>query len=99
MGYTNDELKETIKVATSADAALTGDSEKIGRMKYKEAQIHGDIHYKKHVERLVAHTDHRGTDDDKIKQICEKHGWAFSWMDNEKDRMEKECMHKLGGQE
>merc|ERR1719219_3319819 len=41
--YSKEELKETIKVANSADAAVLGDSEKVGKMKYKEAQIHGEI--------------------------------------------------------
>ena len=53
------ELQETIKVATQTDAALLGDSEKVGHMKYKEAQIHGAVDLRKHVERLVAHERHR----------------------------------------
>lgn len=28
-------------------------------MKYKEAQIHGEVDFRRHVERLVAHERHR----------------------------------------
>ena len=28
-------------------------------MKYKEAQVHGEVDLRRHVERLVAHTRHR----------------------------------------
>eukprot|EP00930_Biecheleria_cincta_P100161 TRINITY_DN91776_c0_g1_i1.p1 TRINITY_DN91776_c0_g1~~TRINITY_DN91776_c0_g1_i1.p1 ORF type:complete len:632 (+),score=108.65 TRINITY_DN91776_c0_g1_i1:34-1896(+) len=96
--YDDNELTETIKVANSADAALLGDSGKVGNMKYKEAQIHGEIAFAKHVERLVAHTRHRGkAEDSRIKAMCERHGIAFSWMDEERERMRHESMHKLGG--
>ena len=57
--YSNDELHETVKVAKSTEAALLGDSGKVGAMKYKEAQIHGEVCLDKHVERLVAHQKHK----------------------------------------
>merc|ERR1712130_211012 len=57
--YSNVELKETLMVGTTADAALLGDSSKVGNMKYKESQIHGEVCFAKHVERLVAHARHR----------------------------------------
>merc|ERR1712190_461582 len=59
--YSDAELQETLKVAMSSDAAILGDSSRVGSMKYKEAQIHGEIRYNSHVERLVAATKHRGT--------------------------------------
>jgi len=96
--YSDKELGETINVANSADAAILGDSEVVGSMKYKEVQIHGEVAFGKHVERLVAHTKHR--DDamqDRLEKICAMHGWAFSWMDQEQERMRAEQMHKLGG--
>lgn len=98
--YSSDELKETLKVATSADAALLGDSDKVGKMKYKEAQIHGEIRFSEHVERLVVHTKHRVPGmEQKIKSMCSKHGFEMTWMDKEQERMKKEDQHKLGGAE
>jgi hypothetical protein len=98
--YSTDELTETLKVATSADAALLGDSDKVGKMKYKEAQIHGDILFSEHVERLVVHTKHRTAGmEQRIKSMCAKHGFEMTWMDKEQERMKKESMHKLGGAE
>jgi len=81
----------------SSEAALLGDSSKVGAMKYKETQIHGEICFTRHVERLVANVKHRERgEEDKLKAICDKHGWKFSWMDQEKKRMEEEEIHKLG---
>lgn len=96
--YTDDELRETIKVANSPDAALLGDSGKVGNMKYKEAQIHGEVAFAKHAERLVAHIRHRDKGEGpRIQAMCARHGIAFSWMDEETERMRAESMHKLGG--
>jgi len=96
--YSAEELKETIKVANSADAAVLGDSQRVGKMKYKEAQIHGEVAFGRHVERLVASTKHRdGGMGDRIAAMCRKHGFVFSWMDEEQARLKSECMHRLGG--
>lgn len=98
--YSTDELRETVKVANSADAALLGDSGKVGSMKYKEAQIHGEVSLANNVERLVANTRHRGKPEaSRIKAMCDRHGFGFTWMDEEQKRMETEMMHKLGGAE
>jgi len=94
--YSSSELSETIKVAKSSEAALLGDSAKVGAMKYKETQIHGEICWSKHVERMVANVRHRGSDSDRLQKICKKHGWQFSWMDQEQKRMQGEEMQKLG---
>ncbi|CAE8730055.1 unnamed protein product, partial [Polarella glacialis] len=98
--YSDSELKETLKVAISKDAALLGDSASVGNMKYKETQIHGDVCFKTHVERLVAHTKHRETSgmEARLRALAAKHGWSFSWMDEEQERMKKEEMHKLGAE-
>merc|ERR1712232_1094084 len=97
--YNNEELLETLEVDTSQHKALLGNSEKLKRMNYKEAQIHGEIEWDKHVERLVVHEKHKESgDEERLRTICEKHGWGFSWMDEERERMEKESMHKLGGE-
>eukprot|EP00401_Gymnodinium_catenatum_P063094 CAMPEP_0117474320 /NCGR_PEP_ID=MMETSP0784-20121206/9224_1 /TAXON_ID=39447 /ORGANISM="" /LENGTH=629 /DNA_ID=CAMNT_0005268543 /DNA_START=14 /DNA_END=1899 /DNA_ORIENTATION=+ len=96
--YSEAELCETLQVANSADAAVLGDSEKVGKMKYKEAQVHGEVAWDRHIERLVAHTRHRDAGmEERLLTVCSKWGWGFSWMDQERDRMKKESMHKFGG--
>lgn len=97
--YSEAELKETLKVSTSTDAALLGDSDSVGKMKYKEAQLHGEVAFARHVERLVAHDRHRSKDGSRLKAVAKKFGWQFSWMDQERKRMQEEDMHKLGGEE
>merc|ERR1719223_2457987 len=92
--YSDDELIETLRVASSTRAALLGDSQKVGLMKYKEAQVHGPILFDQHVERLVADNRHK-SNGRRLQAICRKHGWAFSWKDDERVRMEKEDMHRL----
>merc|ERR1719326_1066858 len=57
--YSDDELRETLKVANSAEAAVLGDSDRVGNMKYKEAQIHGEVSFSKHVDRLVVNERHK----------------------------------------
>lgn len=86
-------------MANSKESALLGDSSRVGSMKYKETQIHGEVCFDQHVERLVANTKHRGTAiGDRIVSVARKHDWAFSWMDEEQRRMRAEDMHKLGGE-
>jgi len=95
--YTDVELKETIQVAKSAESAVLGDSSKVGAMKYKEAQLHGEIRFDKHVDRLVAAVRHRTPKDKaRLKSICDKHGWHFGWMDAERQRMASEEKKRLG---
>jgi len=94
--YSEDELKETIKIAKSSTAAVLGDSGKIGKMKYKETQIHGQIDWNKHVERLVAHESHRESLGPRLEEVCKAHGWQLSWMDEEQRRMQQEESAKLG---
>jgi hypothetical protein len=96
--YSDAELRETVKVAGMADAAILGDSSKVSSMKYKELQIHGQVEWARHVERLVAHTSHRSNpaQADRIQAVAKKYGWKFSWMDEERDRMKKEDMHRFG---
>jgi len=86
--YTDDELRETLKVATtgklgSSDAILASG------LKYKEAQYHGEVCYVDHIERLVlpkvAKYTGRVAD---IEAVCEKNGWEWCWMDEEKERRE-----------
>mmetsp|Transcript_23008 Transcript_23008/g.52767 ORF Transcript_23008/g.52767 Transcript_23008/m.52767 type:complete len:679 (+) Transcript_23008:55-2091(+) len=93
--YTDAELVETIKVAINREDALLGDSSKIGKMKYKEAQIHGEICWSKHVSRLVCSTRHK-KDKTRLDRICAKHGWSLSFQDEERDRMKADKKLKLG---
>eukprot|EP00435_Cladocopium_sp_Y103_P064341 s255_g26.t1 len=96
--YSDAELKETIQVAKSSDAALLGNSESVGKMKYKETQIHGEICFAKHVERLVAHQRHRDSraDQSRLEAVAKKFNWKLSWVDKERERMQKEERAKLG---
>ncbi|CAE7243538.1 SLC25A24, partial [Symbiodinium pilosum] len=57
--YSDKELKETIRVAEKGDEKV-GDSEKVVEKwgMYKEAQLHGEIDLRKHVDRLVANERH-----------------------------------------
>jgi hypothetical protein len=95
--YSDNELQETLTIASDSDKAMLGDSDKVGHMKYKEAQLHGEIAFGKHVERLVAHKRHKsGVDKARIEKIADKHGFKLSWMDDEQTRMQREEKHKLG---
>jgi hypothetical protein len=96
--YSDAELKETLNVANSKDAAKLGDSDAVGKMKYKEAQIHGQVAFTEHVERLVANNRHKaGGLESRLKAVCKKFGWQFSWMDEEKARMQAEDKKKMAG--
>eukprot|EP00411_Alexandrium_monilatum_P066956 CAMPEP_0175588774 /NCGR_PEP_ID=MMETSP0096-20121207/51465_1 /TAXON_ID=311494 /ORGANISM="Alexandrium monilatum, Strain CCMP3105" /LENGTH=675 /DNA_ID=CAMNT_0016892767 /DNA_START=35 /DNA_END=2061 /DNA_ORIENTATION=+ len=69
-----------------------------GLHEVQEAQIHGEVCFPKHVERLVAHTRHRKAgQEDRIRAVCSLHGWAFSWMDEEQARMKREDTIKMAG--
>jgi len=94
--YSTEELQETIKIAKSSEAAILGDSSKVGKMKYKETQVHGEIQWGRHVERLVAHQRHRDKEQGRLEALCSKHGWTLSWMDQEQERMLHEESSKLG---
>lgn len=91
--FTDRELKEVVSVSREAENAI-GNSEHSDKLKYKEAQIHGTIHFRRHVERLVAHTRHRG-DEARLKKVCKLHGWQFSWMDQERGRLETELKERF----
>eukprot|EP00928_Gymnodinium_smaydae_P096473 TRINITY_DN8533_c0_g2_i5.p1 TRINITY_DN8533_c0_g2~~TRINITY_DN8533_c0_g2_i5.p1 ORF type:complete len:670 (+),score=154.93 TRINITY_DN8533_c0_g2_i5:55-2010(+) len=86
--YSDDELRETLKVATTG-ALGSSDSIVAKGLKYKEAQYHGEVAFAKHVERIVLpRVEKYEKCKDKIDEICEMHGWEFSWMDDEKERRE-----------
>mmetsp|Transcript_49699 Transcript_49699/g.118425 ORF Transcript_49699/g.118425 Transcript_49699/m.118425 type:complete len:640 (+) Transcript_49699:95-2014(+) len=95
--FSETELTETLKVANSKEHALLGDSSRVGNMKYKECQIHGEVCFNRHVERIVVADRHRGTDkESRIKAAAAKHGWTLSWMGQERDRMGREEIHRIG---
>jgi len=90
--YTDAELKEVIRVATSPEPTL-GDSCVVGFLQYKEAQIHGEVDFSKHVDRLVADDRHKdGYLQFFLKDACARHGIKLSWISEEKERMEQERM-------
>jgi len=90
--YSDDELRETLKVANSAEAAVLGDSDRVGNMKYKEAQIHGEVCFAKHVDRLVVNEKHKIHKEmgERIERMCKKHGWNWGWRDAERKRMKEQ---------
>ena len=48
----------------------------------EETQIHGELCFAKHVERLVAHPRHRKEPDQaRVEAVAKKFGWKFSWID------------------
>lgn len=93
--YTDAELKEVLKVATASDSVI-GNSCVITHLKYKEAQIHGEICFAKHIDRLVAHDRHNtGYMPKFLDEICAKHGLKLTWLSDEKKRAEQERRQRL----
>lgn len=90
MEFSDDELKEVSRVANAKEGSQDriGDSTKLEGFNYKEAQIHGEVDLKKHVKRLVVHPRHMvdGSDEMQIRKACNKHGWEFQWMHEERKR-------------
>merc|ERR1712046_244215 len=88
--YSDAEIKEVCRIANAPEGSeeRIGDSDKLQDYAYKEAQIHGQVDLKKHVQRLVVHPKHRidGFPEDRIRSICEDKGIEFIWMDEEKKR-------------
>jgi hypothetical protein len=95
MEYSDKELIETLWVAQGGDEQV-GDSKSVIEKwgKYKEVQIHGEINFKKHVERLVV-PERLKEKKSWVGQIAKAHGWKVTWM---KD-MEKELKKRAGGRE
>ncbi|CAE7855688.1 CML6 [Symbiodinium necroappetens] len=86
--YSDKELKEAIRVAEKGDEKV-GDSEMVVEKwgMYKEAQLHGEIDLRKHVDRLVANERHR-KQADWVKKLCKKNGWTLTWMDDMRTQLE-----------
>eukprot|EP00929_Paragymnodinium_shiwhaense_P044839 TRINITY_DN22993_c0_g1_i1.p1 TRINITY_DN22993_c0_g1~~TRINITY_DN22993_c0_g1_i1.p1 ORF type:complete len:660 (+),score=227.94 TRINITY_DN22993_c0_g1_i1:55-2034(+) len=85
--YTNDELQETLKVATTGRLGKSDTISDRG-LKYKEAQFHGEVAFLKHVDRIVLPREKYEGQEDYIRRVCEKQGWQMSWMDEEQGRRE-----------
>jgi len=93
--YTDNELKETIRVAAGGDEKLGNSKSVIEKWgKYKEVQIHGEIDLNKHVDRIVVAERHKNQQS-LMEGIANSHGWRLTWM---KD-MKKELEEKAGGRE
>jgi len=88
--FSDEELREVSRVANAEEGSedRIGDSQKLEDYNYKEAQIHGEIDLSRHVERLVVHPRHRvdGWNETRCRALCQKHGWEFTWMDDERTR-------------
>mmetsp|Transcript_133694 Transcript_133694/g.250158 ORF Transcript_133694/g.250158 Transcript_133694/m.250158 type:complete len:701 (+) Transcript_133694:94-2196(+) len=84
--WSDKQIKALVTVATERADHVRTDRSIINGGAYKELQIHGEVAFNKHVERLVAHERHR-PEEERLKAICEKHGWAFSWMDQDRDSL------------
>merc|ERR1711920_299935 len=86
--YTDNELRETLTVATSGKVG-SSDAVVGSGLKYKEAQYHGEIDFARHVERIVMpRVDKYTCREEEIQEVCAIHGWEFCWMDEEKERRE-----------
>merc|ERR1712151_899271 len=84
--YSDDELKETIEACIKG---TLGDSKVVAKMKYKEAQIHGEVNLDHHVERIVVAERHRKAER-RITSLAEKHKWTILWADEERKRLESD---------
>lgn len=86
--YSDKELAEALRVATGGICAKLGDSEGVIEKwgKYKEAQIHGEIHLDKNVERFVVHDRHKSKQE-ALEEVTSKHGWKLTWMSEMKDEL------------
>lgn len=86
--YTDSELTETLEVAKTGKIG-SSDSIASSGLKYKEAQYHGEVAFAQHVERMVVPRVDKYTGQvDDIRAVCEKYGWEWCWMDEEKARRE-----------
>merc|ERR1719409_1606032 len=82
--YSDDELRETLRVATTEAVGSSGELVSAG-LKYKEAQFHGDLRFADHVERIVLpRVDKYKGRVSEIEALCKQHGWEWGWMDEEK---------------
>lgn len=98
MEYTDAELKETLRVANGGQTCV-GDSCITEKMKYKEVQIHGEVCFAEHVDRLVADNRHKGGwFGVRLEEICAQNKWKFSWMNDEKKRLEKSSGETLSSE-
>merc|ERR1719203_1465521 len=95
MEYSDKELAETLRVAKGGDEQV-GDSDAVIEKwgKYKEVQIHGEINFKKHIERLVV-PDRLKPKEAWVRKVAKAHGWKVTWM---KD-MQTELKQRAGGRE
>jgi len=87
LGYSNKELREILRV--SAGGVKVGNSQAVIERwgTYKEAQIHGDIDLKRHVERLVV-SDTLYDKKNFVESIAKTHGWKITWMKDMKTELE-----------
>lgn len=97
MEYTDTELQEVVRVANSGGTDAVGTSSMIRTLKYKEVQIHGEIEFAKHIDRLVAADRHKeGYMPIVMKEVCDKFGWKLNYVSDERARREKDGISRVG---
>lgn len=85
LDYGDADLRELARIA-GGRRLQPGDSMKIEGYRYKELQIHGELNLRKDVSKLVVASRHRGGGQERIRRLCDKYGWEFVWMDDERAR-------------
>jgi len=95
--YDDGELAETVRLANASSGSASGDSSRLDICNYKEAQIHGEVRFDSHIERLVASERHRENAEEagRIQAAARMWGWKFSWMDEEHKRLAETEEHKV----
>ena len=94
--YEDYELREMMKMGQCKETALLGNCNVRTFGHYKEGQIHGEVAFAQHVERLVVHDSLKGQGLSKrIEAVAKKHGFSWVWMDEEPARRKAEDRSKV----
>ena len=83
--YRDEDLLEAVSVACSGGVLHRGTTSRHSHW-YNEVQIHGEVEFHRHIERVVLHkqdAEYAG----RIQALCGKHGWKFSAMEDEQSRV------------
>ena len=83
--YRDEDLLETLSVACSGGVLNRGNTSRDSHI-YNEVQIHGEVKFNTHIERVVLH-EQDAHHADRIQDLCGKHGWNFSTMQEERSRV------------
>jgi len=86
--YSDSQLKEVIRVAQGGGP---GDSSKVFEKlgSYQEAQIHGEIHLREHIERIVVGDENRNCPEAvELQSIAATCGWKLTYMNDMRRELE-----------